>query len=93
MLQGLFLLFTAAVIVANLVVRSAVRLPRSEGAGRMSDADAGAATEAVRARAIVRARRRKALGARVAHYRSSFQGMVGLVDPHRVRRASRWPRR
>ena len=75
MLQGLFLVFTAAVIVVNLVadllyayLDPRVRHGVSTAAGHLGPAGSPGTR-----------RRRAALGARWAQYRSAPQGMIGLA--------------
>ena len=78
MLQGLFLVFSAAVIVFNLARRPAVRLPRPAGADGMSTR-----RRSPRARRIAWRRRRRAAAAAWREYRRNRAGMIGLVDPRR----------
>ena len=74
MLQGLFLLFSAAVIVFNLARRPALRLPRPAGAHGVSTVALASARRIAWRRAP--ARRRRPPG---GEYRRNRAGMVGLV--------------
>ena len=74
MLQGLFLVFSAAVIVFNLDRRPALRLPRPAGADGMS----AVAVPSARRIAWQRAGARSLAGA-WREYRRNRPGMIGLV--------------
>ena len=91
MLQGLFLLFSAALIVANLAVDLLVRLPRSAGGGPMNDIPVSRSMTArvdgrgrrrrvadVSPRSIVWARRRRALVDLGRRFRRDRLAIAGL---------------
>ena len=86
MLEGTFLLFSAAVIAANLIADLLLTGLRPEGAERMSAPSAPPAEPAARAaatapsaRQIARVRRRRALAGFWREYRKDRGGMIGLV--------------
>ena len=102
MLQGLFLLFSAAIILTNLDHRPRLRLPRPEGEHAVTD-PTGGAFESARDSALAEAmaplppeggsrssiawgRRRKSAGDVWREFWGSGQGKAGLDHPRGLRR-------